>query len=283
MNLQASSSEQPEQLQESQERGSLSGSDAFAAALARELEGGDDQPDGDESGDEKGGKPGESHKKALPQTLSDLAQALGVEDVSKLYDLKIPAPGGREPFTLGQLKDRFESWSTLEADRLAFGEEKVSQQAQIQQARDEVKELLALVPKDKLTTESLQRVAARVAQRNAALDAQVVQAIPEWKDPQRREADTKALAGMLAGYGFAENELKQIRDPRLLKFLRDAHTRHEQVKRALEAVKKVKPKNQAPTTTSSGAPRKPSAPDQRGNLRPQSGRERFSEILRKEL
>jgi len=242
--------------------------------------GGEGQPDGGGTGEDQGGQSGESRNKTKPKDLNALAERLGIQ-VSELYDIVIPAPGGREPMKLGQLKDRYESWNALEADRLAFSETKVAQEAELQRARDEVRELLSIIPRQHLTQEMLQRAGQRVAARNQALDAKLLEVVPEWKDAERRSADTKALAEMLAGYGFNEHEVKAIRDPRLVKFMRDAQRRAEQVRKALEAVKKQPTKPTTPNVAR-GAPRRPASPDARSPLRPQSGRERFSELLRQE-
>lgn len=275
MNLATSSSEQPGQLQTESQGSNLSGADSFAAALAREVE----QESGDTDDNKTKGEPGESRNKAKPKSLNDLAERLGIE-ASELYEIAVPAGSGQEAMTLGQLKDRYQTWGTLEADRLAFTESQVQHQAQIEQGKQELRELMSMIPRDKLNTEVLQRVAARVAERNRALDAQVVEAIPEWKDAEKRTAEMGELSKMLASYGLQPAEVKAIRDPRMLRFIRDAHRRAEQVRKALEAVKPAARKPSQPSG-GTGAPRKPGN-EPRNSLRPQSGRERFSELLRQE-
>lgn len=278
MSSATSSGEQPEQLQQEEPGSNLAGASAFAAALAREVEG-DEEP-GD-TGDDGSGKPGERPTKGKPKDLAELAERLGVQ-VAELYDITIPAGSGREAMKLGQLKDRFESWGSLEADRLAFSETQVAHQAEIERGKQELRELLSVIPRQHLTQEALQRAAARVAERHRAQDAQVLEVFPEWKDPAKRQADIGEYSKMLEGYGLSAAEVKAIRDPRLLRFIRDSHRRAEQVRKALEAVKPAarKPQQQ---NTASGAPRRQGQQQQRQSLRPQTGRERFSELLNQEL
>jgi hypothetical protein len=217
---------------------------SFAQALAREV--GDldaEETAGDES---KSGKGGEQPK-GPPKDLNELAERLGVK-VSDLYGMAIPTGHGREPLTLGKVKDRYDSWASLEADRLAASEERVRGDAELTRARQELQELMSVIPREQLLNkEVLQRVAARVAARNQALDAQVIEAIPAWKDETIQTTERKDITTMLEGYGLTAPEVKAIRDPRLVKFLRDAVRREQQVRKALASVQKVTKKPQQQT------------------------------------
>lgn len=262
-----------------------SGAQAFAAALAAELAGDDDDKGSRETAGDDGenGQPGEKPRKAKPESLEAIAQALGIE-VSELYSVKVPAGGGREAMTVGQLKDRFTEWDSLEADRLAWSESKVEQEGRLAQAKQELQELFSIIPRDKLLNPDLLRgVAARVAARNQAQAAQVLEAIPEWKDEAVQRAARAELSTMLSGYGYTPAEVNAIRDPRLLKFLRDANRREQQVKAALAKVRPIqrKPSTPAPSGNGSGNVRRIEEASRPNPLKPTTARGRFLDELHK--
>lgn len=276
MTSQASSSEQ-QTSQASDEGESASGASAFAAALAKTVN--DDDPPPGGSGEDDSGKPGESRHKGKPSDLAAVAERLGVQ-VADLYAVKVPASGGREPLTIGQIKDRFAEFESLEADRLQFSESRIQQERDLEQARAEIRELLSAIPGEHLKKEVLQRVAQRVAERNTAARAKVVEVIPEWRDENLRTTETKELDKLMEGYGFPAGFASGIHDARLLKFMRDAMRREQQVRKALESVRKVT-KQPTQATGTRAAPKPAGNQDQRPSMRPTTGRERFSEALRR--
>lgn len=268
------------------------GAAMFAKALAG-LSGesnGEDDDEGDETGDgfelpdDETGAPRESGKKVKLDTFENLAASLGI-DVAKLYEVKIPGSGGREAMTVGQIKDRFHKWGSLETDQLALTEERVRQEAEFEATRAELRELLAVVPKENLSQDALRAAAARVAARNKADAARVLVVMPEWRDEERRTAEVNDISAMLAGYGLPASFVQTIRNPALLKALRDSARREKQVQAALAAMKKV-PRKKVAAQANQGrtAPRIQSQQEQRQNggkpsLKPTTGRERFSQKL----
>ncbi len=281
MTSQASSSEQLTGLQnddgDADGGNAGGGASSFAAALAAQVE--DDKTGEDAGNDGDDGKPGESRSKVKPKDLTELAARLGVE-VSELYDVAIPVGHGREPLTLGKLKDQGTAFASLEAERLSWTETKVQQEAELTRSRQEFQELLSMIPREQLLNkEVLQRVAARVAARNEALGQQVLVAMPEWRDSAVREAQIAETTTMMQGYGYSPAEVLAIRDPRLMKILRDAARREIQVRKALETVKQVTKKPTPASNGTRGAPRIQQQPAR--STRPTSARERFSEALNK--
>jgi hypothetical protein len=254
---------------------SASGASAFASALAQQI-------DGDDAADKKAaasdeGKASES-KKAAPGDLSALAERLGVK-VEDLYSVKVPASAGREPMTIGQIKDKFAQWDSLEADRLALSERQVKADREQVARNDEVRELLSMIPKEQLNKEVLERAAARVVQRRQQATAELLASIPEWKDEARRAADLKEISTSLKGYGIPEHFAASITDPGIMRFLRDAIRREAQVNKALEAVREVKRTKPVVQQASGSAPRIPQQQQSRNTLKPLTGRERFSAAL----
>lgn len=284
MNSQASSTTaQAEAIQADQtdsQGPKVSGASGFAAALARiqEEEGGDDpvvSADGESVNDDESGKPRKSGK-ATPADLNALAESLGVK-VEDLYKVKVPATGGRDAMTIGQIKDKFAEWESLETDRIAFDHSKVKVEADLEQAKEELRELIAVIPKEHLNKEALARVAGKLVERSRAQKAQVAAMFPEWKDESVRTAQLGEIETHLSGYGFSKQRIAALSsDPLMLKFIRDAAKRERQVAKALEAVKKTPVSKQTQQPGTRQAPRN-SQPQQRSTIKPTTERERFSE------
>ena len=285
MNSQASSNtDQGEQIQADQtDQAPKSGASGFAAALARiqKEEAGDEPVDSSADGqaiddNDESGKPRKSGK-AAPADLGSLAESLGVK-VEDLYKVKVPASGGREAMTIGQIKDKFSEWESLETDRIAFDESKVKQEADFELAKQEIRELIAVIPKEHLNKEALGRVAAKLVERTKAQAGQVAAAFPEWKDEAVRTAQVADIENTLAAYGYSKQQAQTIRDPRLLKLIRDAARRERQVTKALEAIKRAPANKQTQQPGSRQAPRQTTT-SQRPSSKPTTERERFSQAL----
>lgn len=262
----------------------VSGASGFAAALARiqtEEEGGGAQDNGDGDGSEEldeSGKPRKSVK-AVPADLGAMAEALGIK-VEELYKVKVPATGGREAMTIGQIKDKFAEWASLETDRVAFDESKTKAEADLELAKQEIRELIAVIPKEHLNKEALARVAAKLVERNKAQGAQVAAAFPEWKDEAVRTAQVAEIEKTLSTYGFSKHEISAVKDPRILKLVRDSARRERQIAKALESVRKAPPNKPAQQPGTRLAPRN-SPQNQKPPGKPTSPRERFTEVLKR--
>lgn len=249
---------------------SSDGAARFAASLAEQV--GDDDGESRDDGNKDGG---EGKPVDVPGDLNALAQRLGV-DVAKLYDVKIPAPGGREAMTLGQIKDRYTAWSALETDRLASEERIRVQESELEIARQEFRELLNVIPREALNKEALTRAAEALAGKRSVAQQRMTATFPEWSDAERRKADMAEMGKTLAGYGLSTRYLESVTDPGLMRFIRDAVRREAQVRKALESVRVEPRKKQASTGPARRAA--PAAPANQGNgnrQRPMSERERF--------
>lgn len=247
MTLETSSSEQHD------DAGENTAASDFARALKLEVDA-DTQAEPDESGASSDSQH-EDAQNAKPETLDDLAKRLNV-DPADLYAIKVPRANG-EPLTLGALKDRFDEWAGLDAERIAWNEERTQRDNELHLARQELEELLATLPKEHVSQEALQKAASKVQQRIKSERARTLDAIPQWRDEERRTQELTGIANMLKEYGLPENYLSTVYDHRIMRFLRDAHLRMEQVRRALAAIER-KPTKQSGASKASGAARKPS-------------------------
>lgn len=235
-----------------------------------------DKPDGDKapSGEDqdKGGK---------LDSLDAVAEKLGVE-VSSLYDIAIPQPGsGEDRVTLGQLADMAKDSGQLELDRLEFDERVQKREADLARAQQEINEIVSLLPKHAIKDDLVNAVGKKIAAAQAKERGLTLLAIPTWKDEQAEEADREAMTAHLTPYGFAANYLDSVQDHRTLKYIRDNMQRENNVKRALEAVRRKRPDGQKPGKKAA-APKKPGKPatPQRGPLGRAAQAEAVAELIR---
>ncbi len=225
--------------------------------VAALLEG--ETPRTDEHATGDGGKSGETEgqtaetlaKGESPKTLSQLAEALGVE-AADLYALEIPIDreGESVTHTLGELKDAMTDRSGLELERLEWEETKAAKESEFAKSAQELTELISMLPKNAISKELLAAVAQRratLAEREATLTRNV---IPEWKDETTEAKDRETMRDHLAQYGFPANYLESVLDHRTLRFVRDAALREQRIRRVLEQVRTVK----KPAHSSSNTP-----------------------------
>lgn len=66
----------------------------------------------------------------------------------------------------------------------------------------------------------------------------LVQAIPEWKDPEVLKQDVQGITQLANNYGFKEEELNNVIDHRIFKLLKDYHDLKNQVENGRKKVRK---------------------------------------------
>lgn len=199
-------------------------------------------PETADRGEQHQAKPGESTPKGKgkPKTLNDAAERLGV-DVKDLYDLEIPSSKQGEKFTLGQLKDHLAEREDFTVSQLKLDEDRARMESGFMRAQQELQELLAALPKTAVKPEILEKIRTRHEATLTSERAKTLEAIPEWRDQTRREADFVLMIEHLKGFGFHANYLKSVYDHRTLKFVRDAALRKQRLDKALALVGEKKP------------------------------------------
>ena len=116
----------------------------------------------------------------------------------------------------------------------------------------------ALAQERHRATEAVQR------DRSAAYEAQVAEArqklaeyIPEWKDAGKAKAEkAKMIAAATEDYGYTQDEMRQVIDPRIMRVLRDA-TLYRELQKKKPQIEANITKVKAATPGASGANRKP--------------------------
>jgi len=129
------------------------------------------------------------------------------------YDQEIPMPDGREAVTLGALKDR-----VIELERTE--EHIINRENDLMTQARELKHSIELAGGEiplQLKEQMQARQQAHLQRENDAM----FEAIPAWKDPAVFESDRKGIVSLGAQYGMTANEMSQIMDHRMIKFLHD--------------------------------------------------------------
>lgn len=195
------------------------------------------------------GPPKDKARKGPPKTLHDAAKLLGVE-VAELYNLQIGLPDDDTPHTLGELKDTFADRESISVERLQWGEEKSQQEAELLRSRNELTELLTLLPPSAIKPEVLNKIrekhqASLARERELTMDV-----IKPWQNETVREADLAGMSEHLTRAGFPKDYLKNVSDHKTMRYIRDNYLREKRINDALAKVgKKSPPAQQRATST----------------------------------
>jgi hypothetical protein len=209
-----------------------------------------------------------------PETLEAAAKRLGLKP-EQVYNVKIPMPNGAEPLTLGQMKDRVGELVDLESRELQFDQRRMKAEGELLRAQAEMREIMAMVPKDKLNPEVVNKVRQRHEDTMKRERQLTLQHIPDWQDEKRRTEEIQGINDLLSDYGFDETFLTTVVDHRALKFIRDMYLQNRRIKAALARVtndpaksgQRPSGKAKAPARpNSSTSNRKTGAPTQRSKI-----------------
>lgn len=191
------------------------------------------------------------------------------EDV---YAIKVPMPNGAEAVTIGDLKDRVGELVDLESRELAFDQRRQKSEGELMRAQQEMRELMAAVPKEHLTPALLDKARRRHDATMNMERERTLEFIPAWNDERKMEVDKTGMRTFMAEYGFDDTFLDTIVDHRALKFVRDMWLRDVRIKKALADVKVPVRKGQRPSGKLGKAPVKPAATTRRQPVQDQRGK-----------
>lgn len=208
---------------------------------------GDDEPrrlslaelfanDGDEDHQNSNGSGGDDPSKP-PDTVERAVKRLGLKDPKDFYAIKVPMPDGAEPLTIGELKDRVGELVDFETRELQSTHRLRERESELLRSQAEMREMMALIPRDKLTPEVLEKARKKHEATLRVERAATLEHIPDWQDDKRRLEDITGMIELLEGYGFNENFIETIVDHRAMKLLRDFYLMDRKIKAALAKVK----------------------------------------------
>jgi hypothetical protein len=175
----------------------------------------------------------------------------------EVYAIKVPMANGAEPMTIGELKDRIGELVDLDARELEFETRRVRVEGETLRAQKELRDLMAMIPRDKLSPELVNKVrqsheATQTRERQLTLEH-----IPAWSDENRRLADLQGMSDMMKDYGFDETFLSAVVDHRAMKFIRDTFLIRQRITKALKDVKIPARKPGKQPSIRKGTPSKP--------------------------
>lgn len=194
---------------------------------------------------------------------------MSAEDV---YAIKVPMPNGAEAISLGDLKDRVGEVVDLEARELAFDVRRQKSEGELMRAHNEMRELLAAVPKEHLNPQLLEKARRRHEATMNTERERTLEFIPSWNDEKKMDVDKRGMMEFLGEYGFDDSFLDTITDHRALKFVRDMWMRDAKIKKALAEVKIPLRKGQRPSGKPGKAPARPMQTARRQPIQNQRGK-----------
>ena len=168
-----------------------------------------------------GNVPNTSEKEAsepeLERELDEPEQAVEVEAEPEMegpeidYDLEIPMPDGREPMTLGQMKDRVNQLERTD-------QQMIERENALMRQQDELAEVMQQM--GGIPPGLQEQAAQRNQQRLQHEHERMLEAIPEWKEKETFDRDRGQIFETAKQYGLGD-EIGQISDHRIVKLLRD--------------------------------------------------------------
>jgi hypothetical protein len=224
-----------------------------------------DLDEGDVGEADEGNK---SNKRTKPlKTIQDAAERLGVsiDDIYKLQ-LAIEKDGDAEQATLGALKDHFKDRNEFQLERIRLGEERAQQEGDLMRTRNELAELMALLPKESLKPEVVKAIREKHTAHQNIERERIFQVIPEWKNETKRDADLAAMREHLDRSGFPTGYLNNVADHKTFRYIRENMLREQRILQALALVKPKAPKGKQAPSNSGPTTRGPSrqTSDKRG-------------------
>jgi len=202
---------------------------------------------------------------AAPTKFNDLAGKLGME-LDDLYKLEVAQAEDGTPVTIENLKDNHSKQEDFSLREIEFEERRTTQEAELMQAQEELRELMAALPEKAIRPEVLQKVREKHDAQLTLERKRTLEVIPDWQDSETRTADIEGMAEHLKQYGYAGNYLERVADHRQIKYIRDNWQREQRIRTALAKVKAGKPNPTSRQKPASKAPSKsPLAGVKRGN------------------
>ena len=209
-----------------------------------------DSPGPDAEGDPQPAKVAapDAPEKAAPKSVKELAERLGM-DVEAVYGLSLDLAGEKGAVSLGQIKDYLQEYGLAPVEISAElarrkGDADAADAMREQTAAEQLamrRELVGLMgAMGKVPRELAQRVEGLQRDRLMREMTLTLDAAPEWKNPERFEADRNEMVDILRPYGFTRVEVNQIDDSRLMLFMRDQVKRARQVRALRESAGKDK-------------------------------------------
>lgn len=191
-----------------------------------------------------------------PETLEVLSKRLGFKP-EQIYNVKIPLADGAEPLTIGQLKDRVGELVDLETRETQFEERRMRSEGELLRAQAEIRELVAMIPKQHINPEIVNKIRERHNANMAHERRMTIEMIPEWRDEKRAAEDLEGMIELLGEYGFGKEFIGTVHDHRAIKFIRDMYLRDKRIKAALAKVTTPDSKGQRGSAKTRKAPAKP--------------------------
>jgi len=186
------------------------------------------------------GSPKAKKAKGEIKTLHDAAERLGVK-VEDLYALQVGLPGDETKYTLGELKDAFAGRDDFTVQQLEWEEQRAKQEGDLLRSRNELTELLSLLPETALKPEVLSKIREKHGATLARERQLTLEVIPAWQDESVREADLAGIQDHLSRAGFPSGYLRNVSDHRTMRYIRENYLREKRINDALARVKKKEP------------------------------------------
>lgn len=119
--------------------------------------------------------------------------------------------------------------------------------------RQQQKEALQAIQAEQadLTERNSQEQAKALRERIASEETKLLEAIPEWKDTQKRAAAVREIADYASSLGYTPEDLSAVTDHRILRILKDA-VAYQKVQKASKDLQARRPQQNGPRSATPG-------------------------------
>jgi len=150
--------------------------------------------------------------------LAQLAEKAGLS-MEALYKTPVPLGGELGEKTLGELKDIAKTQNEFAEVRQAFDDEKMQHENEVIRSRQELNEIIQLLPQvpEALVQKARANFGTMVENERQALFT----IKPEWRDEENFARAKEQIMSSASEYGFNKADLEGVFDHRLIKLLHD--------------------------------------------------------------
>ena len=190
----------------------------------------------------------------ITSSLQTLAEKSGLT-LDEVYAVAVPLGDGRDPTTLGALKDQFQDYSRLVEKTETFEVSRLEFENNMIRSRAELQEIVKLLPQGAVTDELIAEASRTYAETRQKEQTALLAIKPDWKDPAAYSLAQDQILETASEYGFNRADLNAVMDHRLIKLLHDFHVMRKRFADANASVKRVVNVNrQKRANRSQGAP-----------------------------
>lgn len=205
------------------------------------LEGADENEDADQSDTDPPDEPAPAEELPLPDSVTALAERLGVKPAEIYSSLKLDLDG--TSVSLGEFKDRAKDLNRIDELTLDAEGRKTDSENEVMRQQRALSIAMQSLGRT-LTPGEIERSDRIYGEYLRSENAKTLGIIGEWSDATVQNTELRAIGALMSEYGMSPAEIKAVADHRQIKILNDFSRLRKRVADAKESLHR-KHKNQS--------------------------------------